>query len=154
MYTARPRPLGLLAGLLLLTVPVLRATASDSSGGALLAADSARNAALVSADAAALERVFADELSYVHSTGVTMGKAAMLGALGSHRIRYVAITTGDVAVRDYGCTGVVTAAATLNVEAGERPASIQVRYTATYVRRDERWQLVAYQSTAVRPLAP
>lgn len=138
----------------LLCACALRAPADTTRGDQLLATDALRTQAMVAGDFPLLERVLADDLSYVHSNGLVAGKAALLAALRAHQIRYLSITTGDVAARDYGCTGVVTGSAMLEVEAGGRPATLALRYTATYVLRDRRWQLAAYQSTTVTPVGP
>jgi hypothetical protein len=112
----------------------------------LLSADAARIEAMVATDTATLERVLADDLSYGHTSGRMQGKSELLDALHSGALRYQAFTTDETAARAYGCAGIVTGKALVEIDSGGRVDSFTLRYTATYARRHGRWVLVAYQS--------
>jgi ketosteroid isomerase-like protein len=113
---------------------------------ALLAADATRTAAMLAGDTAALERLLADDLSYGHSSGQVQGKKDFIEDLRSGARKYRALAVQDSAARVYGCAGVVTAKAAIEVESEGRPFSFAMRYTATYAHQYGRWLLVAYQS--------
>lgn len=133
--------------LLLACAPV---RARDDAASVLLAADAARSAAMVTADVATLGRLLGDDLTYVHSTGAVDTKARLIERLREHELRYVSITRQESQVRLYGTTGVIVGIAQLQVEKGGDARAMTLRYSATYLHRDGRWQLVAYQSTAIQ----
>jgi hypothetical protein len=130
---------------------VATAGAAGTAQQALLDADGARVAALLASDAGALGRLFSDEMTYVHTSGVVDGKSQLLGKLKSGELIFESIKTQDVVARPYGAAGVVTGTAELHVQNAHRPLTLLLRYTATYIHRDGRWQLVAYQSTQLPP---
>jgi hypothetical protein len=130
---------------------VATAGAAGTAQQELLDADGARVAALLASDAGALGRLFSDEVTYVHTTGLLDGKTQLLGKLKSGELVFQSIKTQDVVARPYGSAGVVTGTAELHVLNAHRPLTLLLRYTATYIHREGRWQLVAYQSTPLPP---
>jgi hypothetical protein len=123
------------------------AHAADPLQQALLDADAARIKAQIGADEAALRHLLSEDLTYVHTTGALDGKAQLMDKIKSGALVYQQILTRDVVARSYGPAGVVTGLAELHVLNAHQPRTLSTRYTATYVQRDGRWQLVAYQST-------
>ncbi|HEY8019963.1 MAG TPA: nuclear transport factor 2 family protein [Thermoanaerobaculia bacterium] len=113
--------------------------------------DAGRFAAMVAGDTAALKNVLGEDLTYTHSTGEVQDRQHFLDALSAGTLRYESMSPSEVRVRLYGSTGVVTGRLDMKVvlDGGER--SLAVRYTAVYVRRDLRWQLVAWQSSSIAP---
>jgi ketosteroid isomerase-like protein len=103
--------------------------------------------AVVKRDTAALQRLLADDLIFVHSNGSTIqNKAQYLAA--SERARYEALPLSDIDVRIYGKTAVLSAYIdTKNI--GREP--FRVRTLQVFVQKDGRWQLSAFQSTRVSP---
>jgi hypothetical protein len=140
----------MLGGLSLALMP--RVNAVPDSLEALLEADAARVAAMVAGNDAALEKLFAEDMTYVHSSGVLHNKKQLLDALRSGQLHFDSIVTDEVRARAYGIAGIVTGTAQLQVKSGEKSASLSLRYTATYVHVIGHWQLAAYEST-LRPKA-
>jgi hypothetical protein len=124
-----------------------RADAERDVEHALIAADEARLEAMAAADTAALGRLLGAELSYVHSSGQLQTKAELLGEIGSGERRYHPARGVERSAHGFGCAGVVTALGSFEVEMHGQQMHPRLRYTATYVLRDGRWVLVAYQST-------
>ncbi len=120
----------------------------------LLAADRARAEAMVAADATALNRLLADDLTYGHSGGQVQNKRELVDEIRSGARKYRTLTSEDAVARAYGCAGVVTGKASAEVELNGHPASLTLRYTATYVRAGGRWVMVAYQSVKLPDAAP
>jgi hypothetical protein len=116
--------------------------------------DASRFASMVAGDAAALKNVLGEDLSYTHSNGLVQDRAHFLDALASGALRYEAMAPSDVLVRIYGPTGVVTGRVDMKVALDGRKSTIAARYTAVYVRRDLRWQLVAWQSSPLAAANP
>lgn len=133
-----------------LLVPLLcglSATAgAQSAESSLLRAARWRFEADFKADKAALDTVLADDLTYGRTSGVLHSKAQVLslvGAGGPYALDYS--TPDSLLARVYGETGIVTGL--LKVKLTAQPAPYTLRFTDTWVRRNGRWQLVAFQAT-------
>jgi ketosteroid isomerase-like protein len=116
---------------------------------AVLAADDARLQALIDADVDALDRLFADELVFVHANGRQDDKAGFLAHTRSGHIHYRSIARGAHTVTVTGSVAILYA--TVNVEvtmAGEQRSS-SVRYMGVWTKRAAGWQMLAIDN--VRP---
>ena len=97
-------------------------------------------------DPAVHARFWADDLVYTSSSGKRMGKADILrdvndpSTAGESPVTY---TAQDVQVRLYGKTAVVAFRLVT--------AAQQYFNTGTFVKRDGRWQAVAWQATKISP---
>ena len=107
--------------------------------------------AMIKQDSMLLKQILADDLQYTHSNGQTDTKAAFLNTLFSGKTVYRSIRTEGVQVRDYGNTTVVTGLANVNVVTEGKEKDLRLRYTDVYVKRNGRWQMVAWQSTRILP---
>ncbi len=103
--------------------------------------------AVVRGDVAALDEILSDDLTYTHATGVHETKAEFIAKLKSGQLKYESLTPEDMLVRVYGTTGVVTGVARVKVQVKGEPLSFQLRFTDVYVKKDNRWQMVAWQAT-------
>ena len=98
------------------------------------------------ADKAALDTLLAADLTYGRTSGVRHTKTEVLGLVGAGGPYALDYSTPDSLVaRVYGETGVVTGLLKVNLTA--QPAPYTLRFTDTWVRRQGRWQLVAFQAT-------
>jgi len=117
---------------------------------AVLAAEDARFAAMIAADAPAMERWLAADLVYAHSTGLVQDRPQLMATIADGRTRYVAITPAEREVVALGpVAAFVRGRGRFQVAAGETPIDMQARYLAVYVLRDGRWQLRAWQSMQI-----
>ena len=96
-------------------------------------------------DAAALERIFADEFIYTNPKAEVLDKKQQIAALSSGELKLSEAKSDDVRIRIYGETAVMTGRFTAKAESTGKREMIEERYTAVWVRRDGRWQLVAEQ---------
>ena len=140
-------PGALRAAILLAPLWLAAACASTPPQEAVAAIERARFAAMTRRDAAALEPMLAQELLYCHSNGECETREQFLATLASGRIRYRAIEPRELRVRAYGEVAVVNGRIEVDGEIGGRPAALTLIFTDVYVRRDGRWQLIAWQST-------
>jgi hypothetical protein len=124
---------------------------SAAADAPALEADRARFDAQVKGDVAALDRLLGSDLTYVHSSGALETKDVFLGGIKSGKYKYKAITAEDVAVRSYGDSAVLGGKATIDVAADGKDIHVVVRYTDVWVKRDGRWQMVAWHSTRLGP---
>jgi len=121
--------------------------ASDAWPDQVLQADRFRADAMVNADPIQLEQSLHERLTYTHSNGLTDDKNSLVAALISNALDYQSIETRSRNVRMNGPTAVVTGLANMRVAGDGLVLELRGVYTAVYWRVDERWQLVAYQST-------
>lgn len=136
----------LLAGALLLTCGEPRSANGGES--AVLAADSARVAAMLAADASGLDSLFHRGLTYIHSNGMVDTKESLVGNLTSGRVDYLSVAPESTLARVHGDGAVVSGIVRMEVEAGSTVHRLRSNYTAVYWWESGRWQLVAYQSGA------
>ncbi len=113
----------------------------------ILQTERRRFEAMVKGDLATLERILADDLQYTHSNGVFDTKASFIATLKSGELQYQGVTPEDLCARVYGSTAVVTGVSLMNVRVRGQQASFRVRFTDVYVKRDDRWQMVAWHAT-------
>jgi uncharacterized protein (TIGR02246 family) len=102
-------------------------------------------------DLQAIDRLMGDDYHIVQSDGRVAGKAEALASYQSGTRDWETAESDEYHVRVYGDTAIVLgrwrARGSNNGEAFDYAA----RFTSVYVRRDGRWQIVADQSTMIRP---
>ena len=106
-----------------------------------------RFAAMVHHDVAAVAGCLGDDLTYTHTSGETETKPQFLETLRSGRIEYDQIEPVDITVRAYGQTAITTGRSTMHIRAGGQAQTFQIRFIEVDVRRDGRWQTIAWQAT-------
>ena len=116
----------------------------------LLDVESSRFKAQIAGDTAALKHALADELLYTHASGRVQNKDEYLQGFLSGAVHYQAIDVVDHVVHVNGNMGMTSGLITLTVGNDMQLVS---RYTGVYVLRDGRWQLLAWQTTDIRPPA-
>ena len=104
-------------------------------------------AALKGGDAAALERIWADDLTFVNSAGAVQTKAQRLADIRSGANKFDTLDPAQQTWRVYGDAAVMTTLTTVKGQYGGQEASGQYRVTQVYVRRGGVWQIVAIQMT-------
>ncbi|MHB8653113.1 MAG: nuclear transport factor 2 family protein [Terriglobia bacterium] len=104
------------------------------------------------------EKFFADDVIYTRSAGVTIGKSDILS--GIERLKPTAdskttYSAEDVTVHDYRDAAVVAfrlVARTVHRDGKSETANY--RNTGTFLRRNGRWRVVAWQSTKIPESGP
>ena len=129
------------------TLDFARAAASAEAEGAVLAAEDARFAAMVTGDPQAMRRWFADDLAYVHSTGAVETREGLIEAIRGGKLRYFAIEPAERRVILTGRDAAhVIGVARIKAEAGPTTVDFKARYLALYGRDGGEWRLRAWQS--------
>ncbi|HVF87052.1 MAG TPA: nuclear transport factor 2 family protein [Pyrinomonadaceae bacterium] len=105
--------------------------------------------AFVKRDKATLERILADDFMSTGPTGAVADKAQYVAGVGSTDAAIEAINVEDGSVRMYGDTAVVTGHYTMKGKAGGQDIGGPHSYTAVYVKRQGRWQPVAFHSSRI-----
>ncbi len=108
-----------------------------------------RYAAMIAADDAALDELFAEDLRYTHSNAVVDSKSSMRGLLSTGKLRYRAARPVVDNVDVYGDAAIVTGSVELDVTAGGADRTVKGRYTNVWVRAGGAWRFAAWQSTSL-----
>ncbi len=125
------------------------APAASTAEDAVRAADAARIKAFMAADRTALGALLGEDLTYTHSSGRLDGKAGIIDAITSGKTQYHSIVPEEVSVRIFGDVAVLTGRAAVNVTNDGQLLDLKLRFISVYVKREGRWQFVAWQSTRI-----
>jgi hypothetical protein len=121
--------------------------ANAAAEQAVLKAENARFAAMLKADAPALEKLLGDELSYTHSNALVQDKKAFIDDIKTGKIKYLTVDATDQKVHVFSNMAIVTGGASVHVIQNGNDLTIKIRYTDAHINRGGAWQLVAWQST-------
>jgi ketosteroid isomerase-like protein len=149
MRLSRTFILGAIAILLLL--PGVFAQTAKTPEQQVLQADADRFAAMVKGDLAALDRLLAIELTYIHSNARLEDKHAFLYGIRSGGTKYLKIIPTERQAHVMGNVAVITGVAAVHAIDRGQDLDITIRYTNVHVLRDGRWQMVSWQATRILP---
>jgi hypothetical protein len=137
---------------LILGLTVSAGKAADCDGAITadeaLKAEDARYAAQTSSDFAAMDRLFGDDLIYVHSTAVVDSKASYIEKQRAG-LRYRVMKPSDVKVRVFGCLAIITGPGDYEVTVDGKDTTPHLRFTAIWAKRGPSVQFVSWESTAI-----
>ena len=109
----------------------------------ILDLESQRLRAMVEKDVDTLNRILADDLSYVHTSAAIDTKESFTSGIGSGRLNYESVTPSNTAVRTYGDTALVRGQAHVHVNSNH----FSLEYTVVYVNGESGWQMSAWHAT-------
>jgi ketosteroid isomerase-like protein len=105
--------------------------------------------ALMKADTAALDKLYADSLVYTHSSGSVDDKATYIANIKSGKSKYEMVELSDFKVHVYGDTAVSFTTGKLRVISGGQTLNNTLKIIHVYVKQGKDWRLVAHQTTRV-----
>jgi ketosteroid isomerase-like protein len=105
--------------------------------------------ALLKRDVSVFERFLDEDYIFTDSGSNVHFKANVLGYLKSGDLINETYFLSDLRVRLYGNTAIVTGRSKTKWRAGDDGAIDQDRFTDVFVKRNERWYLVAGQTTRI-----
>ena len=105
--------------------------------------------AIVSRDAAAYERILADDFIFTDFKGNVFNKKQEIEKVRTGDLKFESGKSADVRVKIFGKTAVVTGKFTAKGQSKNQNFTFAERYTAVFVKRNGRWQMVAEQSTEI-----
>ena len=113
----------------------------------------AGDAALMSADVAALEEILADDYIQYTDTGQPMTKRQILDDFRSGAIRYPSIVSTGRTIRLFGDMAVVHGSEDDEVETGGVRCRVRYLYLDVLLKRNGEWKFVASQLARPRDAA-
>ena len=108
-----------------------------------------RDQAVQRGDTAAIDRIYADDYISTNIYGVVRTKSQVIEDFKSGALKIESVTSDEVNVRAHGDTAIVTGRTTMKVQDRGRDTSGQSRFTQVYMKRNGRWQIVAFQLTRI-----
>ena len=105
--------------------------------------DGERIQAQIGADAAALDRIYADDFIGVGPSGTVRTKKQVILDFTSGTLKFQSITTDEVQVRVYENTAVETGLSTMDGQDKGKPVPRNTRFTRVWVKQQGFWRLVA-----------
>lgn len=122
---------------------IARGESGESIEQAIKRLDHERIQAQISADAPALDRLYATDFLGVGPSGTVRTKAQVIADFTSRELTFQTITTDEVQVRVYGNTAVETGRSTMVGQDKGKAVPRDTRFTRVWVKLIGRWQLVA-----------
>ena len=89
-----------------------------------------------------LDRILADDLSYVHTTAAIDTKESLISGLASGRLNYESITPSERVVRTYHGCAIVRGGAHVHVNDNH----FSLEFTVVYVRASGDWQMTSWHA--------
>jgi len=125
-------------------------TSTGDAAQQVLATEHARTAALEHSDIPALERIMADDVTYIHASGKVDTKKSYLDAIRSGQLHYISWHPKALHVRMLGTGAVIDgdyAVKVMDSRMQPTPFDINIFILTVYERRNGQWQQIAWQST-------
>ena len=110
--------------------------------------DNERIQAQIHADAAALDRIYANDFIGIGPSGTVRHKPEVLSDFTAGHLKFQAITTDEIQVRVYGNTAVETGISTMVGQDKGKAVPRDNRFTRVWVKQEGRWRLVANHYSA------
>jgi hypothetical protein len=111
-------------------------------------AEDARYAAQTRGDFAAMERLYGDELVYVHSSGDLDDKAGFIEAQRSRTVVYRTMQRSDVKVRVYGPVAILTGRGKFDVTVKGEERTVNILFHSIWVKRGGKVQFISWHAAA------
>jgi hypothetical protein len=112
-----------------------------------LQAEDARFKAQMSGDAAAMKKLFGDDLVYIHSSTVVDTKQSFIESITSGNVKYRSMSRGDAKVRTYGAVAIVSGSAKFEVTVKGENRTLDLLYHAIWAKRIAGAQFISWQAT-------
>jgi len=129
---------------LLVTLPMLASDADD-----VKAAEMNWFNGITKNDFPLLEKVLADDLHYLHSTGVVDTKESYIKSMSSGKQKYASGKINDLKIRVYGKAAVINGDANFEFVTDGKPGKGHLKYTHVFAKGPKGWQLVSHQSLRI-----
>ena len=109
-------------------------------------------AAMSKNDISALDKIWADDFTFVSHDGEVLTKAQLLDLLKSGTEKFESVALDDITIRTYGSTAVVTARAMQKAKLEGKDHSGTSFVSIVLVKNKSRWRMVLAQLAELKPL--
>lgn len=113
----------------------------------LRAADRRRRQAMIDADVRTLDELFADQLTWTHSSGKKDDKRTLLDKIASRASEYLALEVSDDTIVQHGDVLIHHGNLSGRVVVGGQEKALNNRFLAVWKASADGFRLLAWQST-------
>ena len=143
---------GLVIGLAILGSAAAGAARAGDCGGPVsvdeaLASEDARYAAQMGDDFGAMQKLFGEDLVYIHSSAVVDNKATYTDSMKSGTVKYRVMRRSDVTVRTYGCIAILSGLGNFDVTVKGQDLAVEIRFHSIWAKRDNGLQYISWEAT-------
>lgn len=108
-----------------------------------------RDQAIQDRDMSVLDRIHADDFTFVNTRGGVLSKAEYLDDIRTGALKFLSFKQDDYHFQLYGDTVVLTGRSSGVVEYHGKVNQVPRRFTIVYVRDHGRWRLATYHGTTI-----
>ena len=102
--------------------------------------------AMTTKNDAILENMLSDQLTYIHSNGLTENKQQHLDNIRSGKLNYRTMLPEEIKVKNFRKSAVITGIVNVTGVLNEKEFAVRLRYLDVYVKEKGKWRLAAWQS--------
>jgi hypothetical protein len=114
-----------------------------------LKAEDARYAAQMGNDFAAMDKLFSQDLVYIHTSSVLDNKASYIESMRSGTVKYKVMRRSEVTVRAFGCVAIINGIGNYDVRVKENDINVVLRFTSIWHKKDNALEFISWQSTRI-----
>ena len=148
---AAKRIAGVAAALIGMSATVAAAAECRITENEVMAAEAQRYEAQTANDFPALDRIYGEDMVYIHSTAAVDSKTSYLGTLKAGTVQYRTMRLLESKVRLYDCMAIMTGTARFDVTVKGEDITVDLRFTEAWAQRGNALQFISWQSTRVPP---
>lgn len=138
----------LLAGMVLSSAPVYAAPPGDPKAEKeVMAAMEAWRQAMMKKDGAALSRLYHEDISYGHSSGLVEDRAQAVNHIVTTKSDYAAVDFVDTKVKVQGNLALVNGRVNYREVADGKTTHVRMFVLHVWLRTSQGWQMIGRQST-------
>lgn len=126
--------------------------ARDPQVEELLAVERRYDAALLSADMAALEAILDERFFLNDFMGGVVVRSELLRYMGAGELKFHVIEPHELSAQHHGDTGLVTGWTEMKAELQGAGSEVKSRFLHVYVKEAGGWQMIAAQGTVIPEL--
>ncbi len=116
---------------------------------ALVALETQRGEALINRDSALLDKLFADDLVHVHTTGIMQNKAEVINH-AMNVLHFLEVTRQNLSIRFYGNDIAIMNGGMVNTmhlyATPDKVLTTDARVTQVWARKGDTWQQVSFHA--------
>ncbi len=116
-----------------------------------LAAEDLRYAAQTGDDFVAMQKLYGEDLVYVHSSTLIDNKASYIDSMHSGAVKYRVMRRSDVTVRTYDCLALISGKANFDVTVKGQDLAVELRFHSIWAKRAKGLEFISWQATRVPP---
>ena len=139
--------LALMMSLLSLLFLAATAAAQPDTDQEFMRLEQVWNQAHLNNDAAALQTLWADDLTVMVPSMAAMGKADALSFMKSGRMKFSRYETTDLKIRNFGDTAIVSGNLFRSRTLGGSLREDRWQFMKVYARRSGKWMVIAFTAT-------